>query len=372
MMMMMRKKKIAIIGAGNAACVTALYFYFYGKNIFDKIAIYHDSSIPIEKVGQGSTLPFSDLVYKVFGLNWYDNNLINATPKNGILYENWGKKSEKIFHSFPMNYQAFHFVPQLLSKLLIECGLFDVIDKKIINAEEEIDADFIFDCRGRHERDLKLYDKLINPINHVILSRKEGPDLNLTYTRCVATPNGWTFVIPNHDSVSYGYLFNDTITSLEDSKKDFIDIFDVRPDINFHFDNYIAKDCFQGKRTILNGNKLCFLEPLEATSIGFYQSVSQCAWDHIVNNESKKVCNKNIKKEMKKLQSFILWHYQSGSKYDTKFWKYAKSLPFDVDLDFEYCMSFAKENSFYSCRNNFNTSYAQWPLFSFKIWQENI
>ena len=83
-----------------------------------------------------------------------------------------------------------------------------MIDKTIKEPEKVLDADVIFDCRGRHNRDKSNYDKLINPLDSVLLSKKYERDVDLIYTRCVATPNGWTFVIPNKDSVSYGYLYN--------------------------------------------------------------------------------------------------------------------------------------------------------------------
>lgn len=366
----MRKKKIAIIGAGNAACATAFHYYLYSRDLFESIDVYYDSSIPIERVGQGATLGFSSIINRVFGLNWYDYNPIKATRKDGILYENWGKKEEKIFHSFPMTEGAIHYVPQLLSKLLLESGLFNVMEKNISNPEEEIDADYIFDCRGKHDRSPNLYERLVNPLNHVILSRKEKPDFFLTHTRCVATPNGWTFVIPNHDSISYGYLFNDTITTLEEAKQNFIELFDVVPDIDFSFENYLAKNVFSGKRTILNGNKLCFLEPLEATSIEFYLAVARYSWDHIVEGVSKDICNEGIRTEMQRLQTFILWHYQKGSKYDTPFWDYAKSLPFNPDCEFENMIEYVKQNDPFKCRNS-KFSYSQWSPHSFKIWYEN-
>lgn len=368
---MNRKTKIAILGAGNAACAMAFHYYYYGKDLFD-ITIYYDSSIPIERVGQGSLIPFSQLVYELFGLNWYDNNLIKATPKTGFLYENWGKKQDKIFHNFPMQGQSFHYVPRLLSNLLLECGFFKVVDKNILNPEEEVDADYIFDCRGKHNRDSAEYDVLTNPLNHVFLCDKEGADLTLTFTRCVATPDGWTFLIPNHDSVSYGYIFNDQVTSIENAKQNFIDLFDVVPDSHFHFENYIAKKCFVGERTVLNGNRLTFLEPLEATSVGFYLYVSRIIWDHIVNGQDIELCNQIIRNEMFCLQNFVLWHYQFGSKYDTDFWKYAKTLPFCPDENFNQMLNFVKDNDSFTCRNNKPFSYGQWTPHSFKVWYDNV
>ena len=116
---------------------------------------------------------------------------------------------------------GIHFVPKKLSEVVLNSGYFDVQEKIISNPENEIDANVIFDCRGRHNRNLKNYDKLIDPLNTVLLSKKFERDVNLIYTRCIATPNGWTFVIPNQDSVSYGYLYNKNITSKEDAIEDF-------------------------------------------------------------------------------------------------------------------------------------------------------
>ena len=46
----MKKKKIAIIGAGNAGCITALHFYFHGRDRFE-IELYHSpEKHPIERV----------------------------------------------------------------------------------------------------------------------------------------------------------------------------------------------------------------------------------------------------------------------------------------------------------------------------------
>ena len=123
--------RIAIVGAGNAGCITALHYHKY-LEIDNEIVIYHSpEQHPIERVGQGTILTVSELIGTTIDTDFY-NNKIGATIKSGILYENWGKK--------------------------------------------------------------------------------QGRDPDLIYTRSVATPNGWTFVIPNVDSVSYGYMYNNNIT----------------------------------------------------------------------------------------------------------------------------------------------------------------
>lgn len=363
-----RKKKIAIIGAGNAACITAMHYYYHGRDLFDRITIYHDPSFPIERVGQGATLTVPKLFFNALGIDWYNQSeFLKGTRKDGILYENWGKKSEKFMHPFSLNHCSIHYVPQLLSKLVLNCGLFDVVEKNIQNPEKEIDADYIFDCRGRHNRNEDLYENLINPLNSVILGRDNTPDPSLHYTKCVATPDGWTFVIPNHDSVSYGYIFNSTITDKKDAAKNLIDMFGIIPDGHLDFKNYIAKNFFEGERTILNGNRGSFLEPLEATSVWFYHKICAYVWDHIVSGVNKEICNQSIRKEMFRLQNFILWHYQFGSKFETPFWEYAKSLQFSPDEEFKNILEEVRKDKIH----NTNIQYGQWGTFSFKNWMEN-
>lgn len=369
---MERRKKIAIVGAGNAACVTAMHYYLHGKNLFDKISIYYDQESPIERVGQGSTFLIPRLIYNVFNIDWYNQSeFLKATRKDGILYENWGKKNEKVFHGFPLDRISFHYVPQLLSKLVLNSGLFEVIETKIDNPEEEIDADFIFDCRGRHNRCDDLYEPLTNPLNSVILGKSNVIDPTLTYTRCVATPDGWTFVIPNHDGVSYGYLFNNEITHKETAEKNMRDLFNVETDGYLAFENYLAKKFYQGERTFLNGNKLAFLEPLEATSTTFHLYAARSAWDYIVHGLDIEECNKQVRNEMKRIETFALWHYQSGSKYDTPFWEYAKSLPFFINEEFSHMIHCSYSNDRVDLAVN-PKSYSQWSVLSFKTWIEGV
>ena len=354
--------RIAIVGAGNAGCITALHYYKY-LEIDNEIVIYHSpEQHPIERVGQGTLFSITDLISSTLGINWYDNP-IDATFKTGILYEGWGKKKDILFHHFPLPDMSIHFVPQKLSKAVLESGYFKVIEKTITDPEKEIDADVIFDCRGRHNRDKSNYDTLIDPLNSVLLYKKQGRDPDLIYTRSVATPNGWTFVIPNKDSISYGYLYNNTITSKEDARKDFLDRFDL-PEVDgeLTFENYMAKNMFAGERTILQGNMYGFLEPLEATSLGFYRIICMQAWDAIFHIKSLDECNSEVRRVMKELENVTLWHYQYGSKYDTPFWEYAKSLPFKPDKRFGMMIDNPESTEMYG----------QWEGWNFKNWKEGM
>ena len=368
--------KIAIVGAGNAACITALSYHLYGQIRTDKvkeIEIYYDPNIPIERVGQGSLPTITSMVSQILNVNYYQpENKLKASLKSGILYENWGKETPKHFHPFLMAHTAMHFSPHYLSKAVLESGLFKVIEKNINDPESEIDADFIFDCRGRNNRDKELYNDLINPLNAVILSNKKGRDPDLLYTRTVATPHGWTFVIPTGDAVSYGYLYNRNITSKELAEKDFIERFDVVPDGYLNFENYMAKTIFVGERTILNGNKLFFLEPLETTALDFYHEVAGWAWNVIAESDFSKTehINNLVQDGMSKIQKFILWHYAKGSAYDTPFWDYAQFLAKDTfknDEEFKKILEYSRKHNYAHLWDS-NAMYQSWGAISIKNW----
>ena len=378
---MKKIQKIAIVGAGNAACMTALGYHLNGKifnDLIGEIEIYHDPSVPIEKVGQGTQLDETKMIFDILDLNWYDNP-IGATFKTGILYEGWGKKQDKIFHPFYAHEVAMHYVPHKLSKCVLESGYFNVIEKSISDPEKEIDANYIIDCRGRHNRDKSNYNTLINPLNAVLLSRKDGRDLDLNYTRTITTPNGWTFVIPNKDSVSYGYLYNNTITSDEEAREDFLERFNLSEiDDSLTFENYMAKNIFVGERTVLNGNACGFVEPMEATSTSFFNDVSEYAWDCIFRNAHPDKVNYFVRKLMKEIETFILWHYQFGSKYDTPFWEYAKSLPFYPDERFRELIKnplSSRELDMAEYKKDFDEDkyvYGQWKTASMRVWKDGM
>jgi len=369
----MRKKSIAIVGAGNAGCVTAMHYRRHGRNDIDKITIYYDPESPMEMVGQGASPLIPKLIFETFQtISWHNQaQFLKARMKCGTLFEGWGKRTKEIIRPMPLDQVSLHYIPKMLSKLILDSGLFEVVEKKITDPEKEIDSDFIFDCRGRHGRDPNLYEDLITPLNSVFLGGHNEPDITQLYTKVIATQDGWTFVVPTYEEQNYGYLFNKEVTPKEKAKENMAEMFGIEPHTSIDFQSYIAKDFFCGERTFLNGNRLSFLEPLEATATTFYVHVAKCAWDHIVFGLDKKQCNQNVRNEMKKIETFILWHYQFGSKYDTPFWEYARSLPFQPDENFTEIVAA-------SLREDFNEvyptlpMYAQWGPRSFKGWLDRI
>ena len=76
-----------------------------------------------------------------------------------------------------------------------------------------------------------------------------------------------------------------------------------------------------------------------------------------------------------KIQNYLLWLYQSGSKYDTPFWDYATSLKFEDNL-FDALVSTCSNRSMESVWSLIDDGsvperYGQWDLASFKTWIQN-
>ena len=89
---------------------------------------------------------------------------------------------------------------------------------------KDIDADYVFDCRGK-PKDLTNYDELKNPINAAILAKPNWDTSEANWSRHVATPDGWTFVIPAKEnspsrSGAVGYCYNSDITSQGGSREE--------------------------------------------------------------------------------------------------------------------------------------------------------
>jgi tryptophan halogenase len=371
-------KKIAIVGSGNAGCISALNLNFLRETEkeeidIDKIDLYHNPNIPIEKVGQGSQINVRNVLFDTLRMNWYDKNYIDATIKTGVVYQNWGKKNHNFIHDFPSGSIGMHYVPSLLTKAVIESGMFNVIEKNITDPDSEIDADYIIDCRGKLEELDDSYEILTNPVNSVLLAKKPGKDINIIDTICIATPNGWTFKIPNIDSVSYGYLYNNSITTKEEAEKDFIERFDVEPDSNLVFNNYVAKNIWKSERTMLNGNRFSFIEPLEATASGVHLEASEVFFDFLMGDLTQEESNSRMQRHIKENQDFILWHYKNGSRYDTPFWDYAKTLEYSDEKTMkENIESFINVHSYKAIEESKDYVHGQWSAPSFKMWYDNV
>ena len=370
--------KVSIVGGGNAGCITALYLSWYIKDL--EVELIYNPDVPCERVGQATVLDPPKLLWSSIGFDWY-HNPINATFKSGILYEGWGKSNDKVFHGFPANSMAMHYCPWEMQNAVLKSGLFKVTEGEV--DPKDVDADYVFDCRGK-PNDYSEYDELVNPTNACLLGKPNWDTTKAFWSRHVATPDGWTFVIPTHSQspshdYSVGYCYNSDITQKEEAEYNFLEMFDVEVKHQVNFKNYVAKNPIVDDRIFLNGNRLFFLEPMESSSVQGYIECARFFADYIITKRAPvKQAGSAAREYIKELQNFVLWHYQFGSKYDTPFWDYAKALSFE-DSDFDALVSYVKNHDFDICipqshggGTHNDCQYGQWPAFSFKIWYDGM
>ena len=369
---------MVVIGAGNGGCFTALHLGWHTRHNPDvEVQLIYNPQRSPEIVGQATLVDAPSLLWAATDFNWYDNP-IHATFKSGILYEGWGKMNDKVYHSFPANTMAMHYCPWEMQNLVLNSGHFKVIEDEV--DPYEIDADYIFDCRGKPD-DFSDYEELKNPINACILAEPNWDNTKALWSRHVATPDGWTFVIPTHSlspSHKYcvGYCYNSNISTKEDAENNFLNMFDVNVTKHVDFKNYIAKNAVVDGRVFKNGNRLFFLEPMESSSNQAYIAWVRAIYNHIFNFKNFNLNNALIE-YIKQLQNFVLWHYQYGSKYDTSFWDYAKTFIID-DPRFDEVKDIASNISKYDARPNFfggtsqDPNYGQWAMCSWKCWYDGM
>ena len=370
--------KVVVIGAGNGGCFTALHWGWYKRNNPDvEVELIYNPETSPEVVGQATLIDAPSLLWAATDFNWFNNN-INATFKSGILYEGWGKVNDKVFHPFPADRMAMHYCPWKMQNLVLNSGHFKVTEGEV--DPYEIDADYIFDCRGKPD-DFSEYDDLKNPVNACILAEPNWDTTKALWSRHVATPDGWTFVIPTHSSspshkYCVGYCYNTNITSKENAENNFLNMFDVNVTKHVNFRNYVAKNAVVDDRIFKNGNRLFFLEPMESSASQAYITWVNVIFDRIFNNKHFDP-NYAIINHIKQLQNFVLWHYQYGSKYDTPFWDYAKTFTID-DPRFHEVKDIASNISKYDSKPDFyggtseNPYYGQWPTYSWKCWYDGM
>jgi len=375
--------KITILGKGNAGCLTALHYGYHTRNLENiSIELIYDPDISPEEVGQATLLGVPELLWNALGINWYDNP-IDATPKFGILYENWGGKGKSFTSPFPLASVGLHYDPAKLQEVILKSGYFTVREKHIDNYDE-IDSDFIFDCRGKPS-DWDDYEELTNPLNSVLLGEGVSKEADINWTRAVATPDGWTFVIPNTtQTTSYGYLYNDKITSTEEASANFEKIFSLANQgiylneevDNLKFKNYVAKKPIIDDRIILGGNRLFFLEPLESTAGEAYLFWARITFDWIINKATTPThISQEFSNYTHQIQNYVMWHYMYGSKYDTPFWEAAKNLKIGDPL-FDDFLTYAKKLPMIDLLDNnsifLKEAYGQWNLWNFKHWYDSM
>lgn len=304
--------KIAIIGAGTSSILTTLQLLKRNNNY--NITIFHDSSTPHLHVGESSTPHVPHLVYEVLGIsihNLFDLNI--SSYKRGVNFVDWGKGNQ-FFHDVNANEFAIHFdtvkFNQFIHKFLEENRLVNYIDKKITEYPIE-EFDFIIDCSGWCENKDDYDDPFFETVNSAITFKKQLETENPFCTLHKATEDGWMFGLPfiRDNEIRCGYLYNSKFSNPKIEGK------------KISWKPKLAKKLIQNQKLAYNGNKLFFLEPLQALSLFYYIASANLICDYLDGKKSFMQVNMDYSSEMWSYQLSLAFHYQYSSIFESCFWK---------------------------------------------------
>ena len=321
----------------------------------------YDSRIPVIGVGEGS---WPSLVQELRQLTRLPHETVQqrlkGTRKYGVSFEGWGRLNRDFTHYFTpqqVSY-AYHLSADSMAELLHESARARHIDANVLHitrveggAQVEFEGraperyDLVFDARG--------FPAELHPEEHIDISfiptdtavirrcpaiveeARQGPILQPTYTRAVARPHGWIFIIPLTAHTSYGYIFNRDVSSLSEVESDFdafleadgVSEFEQRAVIPFP--NFVHRHIYDGVVARI-GNAAAFMEPLEATAIVSAQfqigMVLQMRLNRPVEvlERDAPLVNRFLVNNMLCYGLFVGWHYSCGSKYHSRFWRHAR------------------------------------------------
>ena len=346
--------KIAVIGTGTAGILSISFLLAYTKESIEVYSIYNPKK-SILGIGESTSTQIPTILSDCIDFSLLENSgELDATLKLGVKFTDWRDK-EFFSHMMPVNY-AMHFdnhsIKEFTFKKIKEIyknfnEIHGNVDKlisskdevKVIVDGEEHNFDYVIDCGGYPE-DYTDYNLNKHISLNSCLVHNTKPE-EYYYTHHKATPNGWMFGIPLQSRQSWGYLYNDSITSEEDAISNFKTYCDDIEDDKlrqFKFKSYSAKTFFDG-RVLKNGNRALFYEPLEAFMGYFYDRVMRFFFDYLYNDNDIELTNQYIREVANNIELAICFVYHGGSIYDTPFWDYAKRLSYDKlnnDLAWQY------------------------------------
>jgi hypothetical protein len=341
------KRRIAIVGAGSAGLLTAAHFSTWLDRSWQVVLI-HDPKKEILTIGESTNGAFINVLER--GTNFSlareeDLKALDATLKFGSKFRGWRQHtwinpllSGNIAIHFN-NKRFKDFMVERLSRLwgeqfqVLETNVREVqnfSDKvRLVTNEGPEDFHFVVDCTGMPSdytgytlSDCTLIDRCWI---HTVSEYEYEP-----FTDHIATKNGWMFGVPLRGHKTYGYLYNQGMTSDEEAAQDMkqaLGISQLEPgayDAQYSFRCYHANELISG-RVAKNGNRALFFEPLLANSIFVYIYAARLIYDHFVAGQDVTRCNAHFCKAVREMEDVISYYYKGGSSYDSEFWRAASA-----------------------------------------------
>ena len=394
--------RIAVVGRGTAGAFAAASVTQSLADHDHELHHIYDSRIPVIGVGEGS---WPTLVQQLHELTDLPHEVVQqrlkGTRKYGVAFQGWGRRKRDFTHFFTpqqVSY-AYHLSADLMGELLDECTRARHIDAKVLDIERVEGGaqvtfegraperyDLVFDARGfpKEHRPDEHIDVSFIPTNTAVIRRcppvikaaRNEAVVQPTYTRAVARPHGWVFVIPLTAHTSYGYIFNRDVSGLDEVESDFDALLmaDGVPEWEqravIQFPNFVHRRIYDGAVARI-GNAASFMEPLEATAIVVAQLQVGMVLHMRLNRPPERlegdvpVVNRFLVNDILCKGLFVGWHYSCGSAHDTAFWRYARDQAWPqhrkaLDPDKVDCAALSKFDDMFELMNRHYIDKADW------------
>lgn len=280
----------------------------------------------------------------------YANLIANELPKKFLNPENLWKNKFNIENLVGTNTPTnqYHFdtfkLNEYLHNLCIERNI-ELVESEIVDANictktgnilsvisennDEYFSDFFIDCSGfkRFLISGKLGIKWNSYSDYLILNSaitfatEEMEEYN-AWTLAQARSAGWSWHIPVQGRTGNGYVFSDNFISKEKAQKEIENEFgNIEIIKTFKFDPGRVEK-FWYKNCLAVGLSGCFVEPLEATSIGSTIQEMFCFINYYPSYDHK-TFNSKMNAVFDNLVDYIQAHYLVKRE-DTPFWKEIK------------------------------------------------
>ncbi len=415
-------KSICVVGGGSAGLTSAMIL----KSRFPtmKVKIIKSDKIGIIGVGEASTEHWSYFL-QFCSLDYLEClRETGATFKYGVLFKDWMKhdyfnnlnslitdtqagqysiamaytiaydlkpeeytdslalQNKVYFQSVPtnqFNFNTFKLNEWLLKKCvergieIVDDDIEDIVvkDNKIIKLKgrQEHVADFFVDCTGfkrllisKLGAKWQSYKEYL-PMNEAIAFPTKDTDEYPPYVTARAMKAGWMWRTPVRGRWGNGYVFDNRYINAEEAQKECEEYLGHKIKIasNIKFDAGSLDKPWQGNCIAL-GLSSSFVEPLEATSIGF--GINQCfLFIHMLLNYDQHIIddyNEDFQYLIENVRDYVIIHYMVDKK-DSPFWKELKlnlpdslkknlaiwknRLPMQIDFKSKYCLFYPNNYS---------------------------
>lgn len=344
--------KIGIIGsgAGAAAIMLKLCREIKGNHLPITVTCIHNPTIPAFGMGEVCPPPVVFEMKRFISFHMITTGKdINATPKAGNVFE-WEDESNESF-SFTAKELSIHIDSYAFSKYVLRelveqhSNIFtEAIDdvQNVLQTQDGVrvtgantyDFDYLIDCTGfptREELNSGAYSRpQFETVNSVMAINDFNPYTE-SYTTNTFHKNGWMFGIPLGDRKTFGYLYNNTITSDQEASDHFKKLV---PHVNGaifrrSWEHYYRKKAIEGRIAYM-GNKLFFIEPMHGLSLLVHDRMSSLFINSLLYNEDVAgPINSAYLMWMRQMWDVTIMPYAGDCVMDSPFWNYINQRSID-------------------------------------------